>query len=208
MEENKIEIWKDIPNYEGLYQASNFGRIKSLERIVIRKDGKPYFQKEHIMKEYLRKNGYLYVALSKNGISKCKNIHRIIGETFLNWHNYKFTQKEINIKYHEQQLEINHKNSNKLDNNVDNLEWCSRSYNLQEAFRLNLNHPPAKGKFGKYNFKSKKVLQKSKNGNIIKIWDSISEAQNQLKISNISKCCKNRGYCKTAGGFRWEYVNE
>lgn len=85
MEENKLndlEIWKDIPNYEGLYQASNYGKIKSLERTIMRKNGKPYFQKEHIMKQYLRKDGYLYVVLSKNGISKCKNVHKIIAKHF------------------------------------------------------------------------------------------------------------------------------
>lgn len=202
------EIWKDIPEYEGLYQASNYGKIKSLERTIMRKDGKPYFQKEHIMKQYLRKNGYLYVVLSKNGISKCKNVHKIIGETFLDWNNYKFTQKEINIKYQKNQLEINHKSGIKSDNNINNLEWCTRGYNLQEAFRLGLNQPPAKGKYGKDNFKSKKVIQKDENGNIIKIWNSITEAQNQLKIYNISKCCRNINYCKTSGGYRWEYVNE
>lgn len=64
---NELEIWKDIPNYEGLYQVSNYGIIKSLERIIIRNDNKPYHQQEHIMKKYLRKNGYWYVVLSKKG---------------------------------------------------------------------------------------------------------------------------------------------
>lgn len=65
-----------------------------------------------------------------------------------------------------------------------------------------------KGKYGGDNFKSKKIIQKDKQGNVIKKWDSIQEAQTALKINNISKCCQNKKHYKTAGGYRWEYVNE
>lgn len=203
----KEETWKDIEGYEGLYQVSNLGRVKSLERTIIRNDGKSYHQKEHIMKEYKNKDGYLYVALSKKNIGVVnKNIHRLVAQAFLDWNNYKTTgtENKNNLK----KLEVNHIDGNKENNNFTNLEICTKNYNQKEAFRLGLNVSQSKGKYGKENFKSKKVLQKDKNGIVIKEWYSIQEAQSQLKINNISKCCQNKNYYKTAGGYRWEYANE
>ena len=96
----KKEIWKDIPNYEGIYQASNLGRIKSL-----------LFNKEKILKTRLHPNGYELVNLK----GKTYHVHYLVALTFIdNKNNYK---------------EINHKNEIKNDNKVDNLEWCDRKYN-------------------------------------------------------------------------------
>ena len=98
------EIWKDKKNYEGHYQVSNCGRVKSIK-----------FGKERILKPLTNSSGYLCVNLYKNGIIKTYLVHRLVAEVFLpNPNNYK---------------EVNHKDECKTNNVVTNLEWCDRSYN-------------------------------------------------------------------------------
>ena len=105
------EIWKDINDYEGLYQVSNLGRVKSLSR----KYKKRVIQ-EHIVQPSIAHNGYLRVGLSKNGIRKYDSIHRLVAKAFIpNPNNY-------NI--------VNHKDCNRQNNCVDNLEWCNEKYNI------------------------------------------------------------------------------
>ena len=108
------EIWKDIIGYEGLYQISNLGRVKSLERI------KPNNQpiKETIKKLKLSKKGYYYIALYKDTICKTHGIHRIIGIHFI----------EVDMNLIEN-LEINHKDGNPRNNNIKNLEWVNKREN-------------------------------------------------------------------------------
>lgn len=109
------EIWKDIKGYEGLYQVSNLGRIRSTDKIVKRGKNGDYFRKGIILKPQKSKNGYLVCKLSKNGICPSKNIHRLVAEAFIdNPNNYPC---------------INHKDENKQNNIVDNLEYCSYEYN-------------------------------------------------------------------------------
>ena len=111
------EIWKDIPNYEGLYQASNLGRIKSLERI----DTNNHIIKERVLKQKINKSGYLYVMLYKNHNRKTLRVHKLVAQTFIpNPNNY---------------LQINHKDENKHNNCIDNLEWCTPSYNQNYGTR-------------------------------------------------------------------------
>ena len=111
------EIWKDIVGYEGLYQVSNFGRIKSFPR--------KYTQKEiKILKPVLSKGGYLQCHLIKDGKSKTFAIHRLVAEAFLSNPN--------NLP------EVNHKFGNKFDNYYENLEWCNSSQNKQHAFNMGL----------------------------------------------------------------------
>lgn len=163
------EIWKPIEGYEGLYEVSNLGRIKSLS-------GK--HRREMILK--LRDNGYGYltIGLSKNNKNKRFKVHRIVAKTFL-----------INNNNYEQ---VNHMDGDKHNNNVNNLEWCDRSYNMKHAYRNNL-------------LKTRKVIQLDKNGNRLKVWDSIVEASKSTRTyrSNIAKCCK--GERNTAGGYKWNY---
>lgn len=114
------EIWKDIPNYEGLYQVSNYGKIKSLERY----NYKGHHNLEKILKQSKCKNGYYYVALCKDKKIKYYQVHRLVAQTFLdNKNNYKC---------------VNHIDGNKLNNNVSNLEFCNHSYNEKEAYRIGL----------------------------------------------------------------------
>ena len=111
---NKIEIWKDIKDYEGLYQVSNLGRVKSLDRIVkdTTKDRTQTLKGREI-KTTDNGNGYKLVCLTKNSIRKNKYVHRLVAETFI--------PNPDNLK------EVNHKDLNKNNNSVCNLEWVSSS---------------------------------------------------------------------------------
>ena len=161
------EIWKDIPNYERLYQVSNLGRIKSL-----------YYSKEKILTPKIDKDGYLLINLYKNHKSRTFKIHRIVAQVFLsNPNNY---------------TEVNHKDENKQNNKVDNLEFCTHIYNQNYG--------------SKNDWCSKKVNQYDLNGNYIKTYNSLNKASKELNISNnIYLCCT--GKIKTCGGYIWKYVS-
>ena len=162
------EIWKDIPGYEGLYQVSNLGRIKSF-RIWT---GTMYVNKEHILIPQLGKRGYYCIGLSKNGKSKTTAIHRVVAKAFIpNAKNYKF---------------VNHKDENKLNNNANNLEWCTKQYNTEYSLAI-------------------PITQYDINGNYIAKYKSSKEAYRILNInySHINECCN--GKRKSAGGFIWKF---
>lgn len=109
------EIWMDIKGYEGKYQISNHGRIKSLSRITNNRNGE-FKTKEKIMKPTKSRNGYLIVSLWENNKQKKKLVHKLVAEAF--------------IKNPEHYTEINHKDENKKNNNMINLEWCDHKYNM------------------------------------------------------------------------------
>ena len=177
-----IEIWKDIPNYENCYQVSNLGNVKSLDKL----DTLGRRVKGKLMKAKIRKDGYLEVTLRKNNHEKHYLIHRLVAMTFIdNMNNYK---------------EINHKDENKTNNNVNNLEWCNRSYNINygtgnEKRRKTLLN----------NKRSKKVCQYDLDGNLINIYVSLRELERQTdySISYISSCCNNKQ--KTYKKYIWKY---
>lgn len=175
------EIWKDIKDYEGLYQVSNLGRVK---RLAHKRCDRNQMLKERIVKTVIpKKDWYPYLSLCKNGARKNHFIHRLVAEAFIpNTHNFPC---------------INHIDGNKKNNAISNLEWCTFSHNNREACRLGLN----KGT-------SKITLQFDKNGNFIKEWCSTRKAEQTLKISNgkVSWCCI--GKRKTAGGYKWRYKEE
>lgn len=179
------EMWKDVPEYEGLYQASNIGRIKSLERYT--EDG--HHVLERILKPSLAK-GYLKVQLSKNGRNKTIYVHKIIATTFLDNVN--------NLP------EVNHKDENKLNNCVVNLEWCTHKYNIHygTAIRRMSEKQINNGK------NSKKVAKYDKENKILCIYPSIMEAYRKTGILSplIVQCCKRKR--KTAGGYIWRYADE
>lgn len=132
------EIWKDIPEYEGIYQASNLGRIRSLDKIV---DGANQFGKKFkhtikgkVLKPRLKKTGYLSVHF-QNIILKEMNVHRVIAITFLDRKDFKYMPYEDPTQVDLEKLEVNHKDENKLNNHVDNLEWCTKKYNCAYGTR-------------------------------------------------------------------------
>jgi hypothetical protein len=122
----ETEIWNDIIEYEGYYQVSNFGRVKSLSRCVEHKKYGSMTIKEKILKPLNRnKDGYMCVILKKNGTSKAMSIHRLVAIYFI--------PNENNLS------EVNHKDGNKKNYRVDNLEWVTPKQNINHAFKTGLN---------------------------------------------------------------------
>lgn len=115
------EVWKDVKEYEGLYQVSNLGQIRSLDRYVIRKDGVRQFKKGKIIKPIENSDGYYQLKLCKNGKSHTKRVHIIVAEHFL----------EKPIDYKNTQYEVNHKDFNRKNNSFDNLEYLTHIENIR-----------------------------------------------------------------------------
>jgi hypothetical protein len=185
------ETWKDITGFEGQYQVSNKGRIKTLARTFIVKSGKRYRRRSQLYKQHDDcKRGYLKVMLHKNGKHQSFFVHRLVGIAFIpNQHNKRT---------------INHKDGIKTNNNVENLEWATDSEQIKHSFDKLNRIKPLLGKFGKDHHTSKPVNQYSTDGEFIKRWDSIVEADRAgiSWASNIGRCVM--GATKTAGGFKWK----
>ena len=167
------------------------GRVRSLERDVYRQNGTFHHHlKEKILAFNLDRGGYQYVALSLNGKAKSIKVHRLVAEAFI--------PKPENEPY------VNHRNEIKTDNTVENLEWCTASYNANYGTRIQRcvqNHRSYK--LGD-NPRARAVFCVELN----KKFDCAKSAQEELGIwgTSIIKVCKGKG--KTAGGFHWRYANE
>lgn len=119
------EIWKDIPNYEGIYQVSNFGRVKRLQTSFMRKRQGKLNLKEKELKGTINFFGYHRVMFYKNSKGESIAIHRLVAQLFI---------ENINNK-----PQVNHIDGNKTNNHVSNLEWCNNSENQLHAWKLGLN---------------------------------------------------------------------
>lgn len=181
-----MEVWKDIPGYEGLYQVSNTGKIKRLARFKYNpmcKDSKQLIP-EKILKSGIR-TGYCVVPLLKDGVRKTYSVHRIVAHVF--------------IPNPENKRTVNHKDGNKTNNNVDNLEWNTDSENLMHAIETGLFV------IKKNNKRSIPVAQYDVNMNLIAIYPSMNEAERAGFLeSKICLCC--RGKNKTHRGYIWRYA--
>lgn len=176
MKINMKEIWKDINGYESLYQVSNIGRIKSFPRRGTYKD-------EYILNPQITKKGYYRVRLC-NKNSKAYMVHRLVAQAFIpNTDNLPF---------------INHKDENKKNNNVDNLEWCTNIYNIHYGTSIERMKNSLK----------KSVVQYSINGEIINYFSSAKDASKFVNgfSTSITACCKGR--IKTTCGYVWKYKKE
>lgn len=183
-----VEEWKDIEEYEGVYMVSNWGNVKSLERV----DSLGHLRKERILKPFISGKGYFQVQLCKNGQSKKYSVHRLVAEAF------------IPNDDPERKNQINHiREFEKTNNCIDNLEWCTAKYNTN--YGTGNQRRAEKQINGK---RSKTLYQYSLEGQFIKEWESTQEVERQLgySSSNIRTCCL--GKRKTAYSFIWRYKNE
>lgn len=174
------EEWKDIKDYEGLYQISNYGRVKSLAN----KSNHKYVL---ILKISISR--YCRISLNKNSKTTSFDIHRLVANAFIpNLNNYPV---------------INHKNGIKTDNRVYNLEWCTQRYKTIHAIKTGLK----KANKNEQNNKSMPILQLDLDNNILNYFPSIMEAERKTKIknANIARACKKH---INACGFKWRYVND
>ena len=166
-----MEKWKKIKQYE-YYYISNIGRVKSIKSTSTR-----------ILKQGNNRK-YLDVKLCRDGKCHSHSVHRLVALYFIPNHNPKY--------------EVNHKDGNCENNNIDNLEWVSKSDNILHAVhQLGTINPP---------YIKRKVNQYTLQGEYIKSWDYIKLATLELGIDNssITKCCK--GILKQTGGYKWGYA--
>ena len=193
--------------YEGLYQVSNLGRVKSLDRTLQSQynfsDGtmtNTIIKHGKILKLHTSNNGYLQCTLSKQGYKpKQANVHKLVADAFI--------PNPDNLPI------INHKDENKLNNQAENLEWCTQRYNINHSCKL---HP---GRISENNTNNPKRSKKVVCVETGKIYPSTKEAFRQTGISygNIGNACRkaktkdSRGNyytVHTAGGYHWEYLDE
>ncbi|MCQ2754584.1 MAG: NUMOD4 domain-containing protein [bacterium] len=182
-----MEVFKDIAGYEGLYQVSNLGRVRSIARNTT---------SGRFLKPATDGRGYQFVHFSKDGKHKMFKVHRLVASAFL--------PKPLDTNA----TEVNHKDENKANNiialnfdgsvNVEqsNLEWCTKEYNNNYGTRIERISKAI----------SKPVLQFTKSGEFVKEWQSTHEVQRVLGIANqnIGKCCL--GKLHTSGGYIWRYA--
>jgi len=184
------EIWKDISGYEGIYQVSNYGRVKRIGKY--RNQFKEWKSNKILMPGH--KNGYLICNLSKNNKTVCKMLHRLVAEAFIPNLDNKPT--------------VNHIDGNRSNNEVSNLEWAT--YTENNLHMLYVLNDYQKG--DRRNQRGKPVMQYDLQGNFIKEYPSYREAQRQTGINSIDVVCRGarqKGRKQaTAGGFIWKYKED
>lgn len=187
-----LEIFKPIIGYEGYYEASNFGRIKSIERIAFNGMSN-HILKSRILKHGIKENGYLHVCLCKNGKAKHYHVHRLVASAF--------------IPNPEGKPQVNHINGKPSDNRVANLEWVTMKENHRHAYDV-LGRPGANtGRFGALNGKSKEVQMISIDGDVIRTFESVMEASRELRVCEASIRSVIYGKSKLCAKHKWRYVD-
>lgn len=182
-----MEIWKEIAGFEGIYQISSRGNIKSFKGS---KSGRVLSNKNS-------KGGYLSVVLSYNGRRRYTRIHTLVAEAFL--------------KKKSGQTEVNHIDGNRQNNDISNLEWCTHSHNIRHSVLNNKNHVAGLINYNRF-IKPKKINQLSLDGKLIAVYTNGAEASRLTGVChrNIIQVCNKTEYKpglfrKQAGGYRWEF---
>ena len=181
------EIWKDIEGYDGAYEVSNLGRVKSVARMPNDAKGRRHPVGERLLRVRDRK-GYDVVTLSKDGELKTFCVHRLVAQAF--------------IPNPDRLQVVNHKDENPKNNRADNLEWCTVSYNTSYGTGTARQ---ASTRRERDNYPTKAVVQRDFDGNFIAEFKSLSDASKATGIDKalISKSCKRIN--RTAGGYVWDF---
>lgn len=179
-----MEEWRDIKGYEGLYQVSDIGRVRSLKQRT--KGGFHVLDVPKIRKPSVSKKGYLWLSLYNEDGRRFYAVHRLVAEAFVP------NPGKLN--------EVNHKDEDKRNNSAGNLEWCDRVYNM--------NYGTCVERFTMNNPNRRTVLQYTADGVLVNSYASSMDAHRATGIDNsaITKCCLGRTYFKTAGGYVWRYA--
>lgn len=194
---NCIEIWQEINGFEN-YAVSNFGNVKSIERLAPHpraRDGVA-LKREHLLKPFLNHKGYLMVKLYNDNQMKSIAVHRLVANAFV--------ENPLSLPC------VNHKDENKQNNCVDNLEWCTNDYNVHYGTAIkrkskSLRESEAHKRYSER--RCKRVEQTDMNGNVIKIWKSVvSVSAGGFDDSSVIACCKGRK--ESYKGYKWKYHNE
>jgi len=187
------EIWKDVAGYEGQYQVSNIGRVKGLDRTTPRKNhiSNSFHQKEKVLKQTTKPNGYKIIGLCKDNKVKMHHVHRLVATAFI--------PNPLNKRT------VNHIDGVRSNNHYLNLEWNTYSENHKHSYSK-LGRKPSKGMTGIYGKGAIPIYQIDRETKeIVKRWDSAAEAERQTGFhhSHIAKVCL--GKHKQCYGYIWQY---
>lgn len=177
------EKWKPVVGYEGFYEVSNLGRIRSLDRSFIDRDGHERHYKGKIMALCDAGKGYRNVQLQAKGKRSTPRVCRVVATAWI--------PNPNNLP------QVNHKDEDKTNDSADNLEWCTAIYNTRYGTGIERRAAQI----------SKRVKQYDLNGNFIAEWPSATAAAKELGIDqpHIIRCC--RGKLRKTGGYVWKYAD-
>ena len=187
------EEWRDVVGFEGLYQVSNLGRIKSLQKYIPYKDGRLRNYPEKILKQNKVGRGYLYLSLYNNDVIRQQYVHRLVAQAFIvNANNFDY---------------INHIDGCKTNNCVSNLEWCNNSMNMKHAYMMGLIKPNTQNLVEAH---SKKVVQLTCDCTLVAEFNSVKDAAHYYgyNLSNIARVCRREKSSKTYKGYIWRYKKD
>ena len=184
------EIWKDIAGWEEFYQVSNLGRVKRMANIVIKKNGHSYRCKSHILKPKIESNGYVRLHLAKTDKTKFLLLHRLVAEAF--------------IDNPENKPQINHKDGDKANNSISNLEWCTGSENMIHAYKvIGIPAPKAMlGRKGKLHPNSKPIICTTTN----QYFESMNLAAIFFNLRPTAICRVAKGERPHTHGLKFKYA--
>lgn len=178
-----MKIWKDVKGYEGIYQVSNYGRLRTIGRFVANsQNGEKTLYRKPIIKKQTLNGGYLIVTLNKDGKFTTALVHRLVAAAFV-------------PGYTERKNQVNHKDEDKTNNRADNLEWCDARYNINYGTRTARAAKTV----------SRSVMSFDKNGRHIKTYESLSKVKEDgYNPSNVKYTCD--GKFSSMYGLLWKWA--